>query len=273
MKKILAVTIVFISVFFVSCLDTEEKITINKDNSGMYALTIDMGGMIEQLKTIKPEEAQSLEGNNKDTVIFFKSFTDTSTILSKEEKELLEKGSMHIIAKMESNEMKMAMEVPFKNVAQLLYLKQHMFEMIDKLGADKKMFGNGQNMEEDNDMMGETMPDAGMGNGPDPGNLLHPAQEAFSFNVEKNSITNKLTNKEIFDKWVAKDSSMQMVMQMIPFMGGFKYTTTFVLPSPVKKYTGGGDSKLSDDKRTITFMNSLTGMMEKPESFEYSVEY
>jgi hypothetical protein len=276
MKKILAVTVVLISVFFVSCLDTEEKITINKDNSGMYALTIDMGGMIEQLKTIKPEEVQSLKAD-KDTIIFFKSFTDTSTILTTEEKQLLEKGSMHLVMKMESNEMKMAMEVPFKNPEQLLYLKQHMFEMIDKVGADKKMFGNGQNSDqaEDDGMADDNMPDAGMGGGggPEPGNLLHPAQEAFSFKVEKNNISNKLTNKDVFDNWVAKDSSMQMVMQMIPFMGDFNYTTTFILPSPVKKYRGGSESKLSDDKKTITFINSLSGLMEKPESFEYSVEY
>ncbi|CAN5766846.1 hypothetical protein BH10BAC2_BH10BAC2_31060 [soil metagenome] len=272
MKKILAVTVVFISVFFVSCLDTEEKITINKDNSGVYALTIDMGAMIEQLKTIKPEEAASLEGN-KDSVILFKSFTDTATVLTKEEKELLEKGSLHIVAKMESNEMKMSMKVPFKNVQQLLYLKQHMFEMVDKLKAEKKLFGNGQPEGEDDSMADENMPDAGMGGGPEPGNLLHPAQEAFSFNIEKNTISNKLTNKDVFDNWVVKDSSMQMVMQMIPFMGDFNYTTTFILPSPVKKYSGGSESKLSDDKKTITFINSLSGLMEKPESFEYSFEY
>lgn len=272
MKKKIALLIVTASVLLVSCLDTEEKITINKDNSGVYALTIDMGAMMEQLKTLKPDEAASLQGN-KDTVILFKSFTDTSATLTKEEKGLLEKGSLHIVAKMETNEMKMAMEVPFKNVQQLLYLKQHMFEMVDKLGAGKKMFGNGQTSEADDDMMGESMPDAGMGGGPDPGNLLHPAQEAFSFTVEKNVISNKLTSKEIFDSWVSKDSSMQMVMQMIPFMGDFNYTTTFILPSPVKKYTGGSESKISDDKRTITFINSLSGLMEKPESFEYGVEY
>lgn len=271
MKKTLASLFILVSLCFVSCLDTEEKITINKDSSGMYALTIDMGAMIEQLKTIKPEEAESIEAN-KDTVILFKSFTDTATTLTQEEKALLEKGSMHIVAKMQSNEMKMSMQVPFKNIQQLLYLKQHMFEMVDKLKAEKKLFGNGQEGEDDS-MANENMPDGGMGGGPDPGNLLNPAQQAFSFNVEKNTISNKLTNKEVYDNWITKDSSMQMVMQMIPFMGDFNYTTTFVLPSAVKKYSGGSESKLSDDKKTITFINSLSGLMEKPESFEYLVEY
>lgn len=268
MKKTFASLFILVSVCFISCLDTEEKITINKDSSGIYALTIDMGGMMEQLKTLKPEESESL-GGEKDTTILFKSYTDTATVLTREEKDLLEKGAMHILMKGATNEMKVVMEVPFKSVAQLLYLKQHMFELIDRLKPQENLIGENKNNDEaDISEMQESMD-----KGPDPGNLLNPAQQAFSFTVEKNTISNKLTNKELYSNWIAKDSSMQMVMQMIPFMGDFNYTTTFVLPSAVKKYSGGSETKLSDDKKTITFINSLSGLMEKPESFEYSVEY
>ncbi|HRI20563.1 MAG TPA: hypothetical protein PLA68_06395 [Panacibacter sp.] len=264
MKKLIAIIIVSLNIFLVSCLDTEEKITIKADNTGTYQLTMDMGGMMSQLKAFKPDEAETFE-QNKDTIILFKSFTDTATALSAEEKAMLEKGFMHIVMNSEKDDMSMAFEVPFKNMQQLLYLKQHMFEMISKMQPEKKLMCG-----EDN---GDNMPNALAGKTPDPGNLLNPAQQAFSFNIDKNVISNKLTDKDAIQKSLGSDSSMQMIMQMVPFMGDFNYKTTFILPSPVKHYSGGSESKLSDDKKTITFTSSLTGLMDKPESFEYSVEY
>ena len=79
----------------VSCLDTEEKIIINEDNSGLYQLNADMSSMMDQLKAFKPADAKALEGN-KDTTIRFKSYTDTLSTLTAEEKTLLE--TQHIIS-------------------------------------------------------------------------------------------------------------------------------------------------------------------------------
>lgn len=264
MNKIYLIIAATISIFFTSCFETEEKITIKSDNSGDYQLTIDLSGMISQLKALKPDEAEALN-ENKDTIILFKSFTDTAQSLTAEEKKILEKGSMHIVMNSEKDEMRMAFEAPFNNIEQLLYLKRHMFEMISKMQPEKKLMGGADD--------GDNMPNALAGKAPDPGNLLNPAQQAFSFTIDKNVISNKIIDKEVIQKSFGADSSMQMIMQMIPFMGDFNYKTTFILPSPVKTFSSGGESVLSTDKKTITFTNTLTGLMDKPESFEYSVEY
>ncbi|MEP6845503.1 MAG: hypothetical protein ABI861_05845, partial [Panacibacter sp.] len=167
-----------------------------------------------------------------------------------------------------NEEIKAEFEVPFTDMQQLLYLKQHMFEMISKLKPEQSLDGgdDGQSL----------FP--GMGNGAGApgmsgaGKLLNPAQDGFTFSIEHRVISNKINDKEGSAAAFASDS-MQMIKQMIPFIGDFNYKTTFILPSPVKKFSGGAESKLSDDKKTISFMNSLSGVLEKPESLEYSVEY
>ncbi|CAN5147430.1 hypothetical protein BH11BAC6_BH11BAC6_06340 [soil metagenome] len=268
MKKIVVSLLICVGVSLVSCIDTEEKITLHADKSGTYELSIDLSSMMEQLKAIKPDEAKAF-GQDKDTIINFSSFTDTSTTLTAEEKELLKKGSMHIVMGGEKDQMKMAFKVPFKDVQQLMYLKQHMYEMIDKLKAEKNIFGDDDAAA--NDDAADNADRGGMGK--DPGNLLNPAQQAFTFNIQNNTISNKLTDKNVVSNWLATDSSMQMIMPMLSMLGDFNYTTTFILPSPVKQYSGGSESKLSDDKKTITFINTLSGMVDKPESFEYNIEY
>src|SRR6476620_10341457 len=93
MKKLIIACFVFLGFALVSCLDTEEKITVKEDNSGTYQLTmiIDSSPMLQMALQ---QSGQSLE--KKDTVIYFKSFTDTATTLSAEEKSILENGKLHI---------------------------------------------------------------------------------------------------------------------------------------------------------------------------------
>jgi len=264
MKKILAVLIVSLNVMLVSCLDTEEKIIINQDNSGLYQLNADMSSMMDQLKAFKPNDVKALEGN-KDTTIQFKSYTDTLSTLTAEEKALLEKGSLHILINDDSGQMKMSVEVPFKDAQQLLYLKQHLTELVGKLNLEKNFTGD-----KDISQAGGGMPDNMFGSS---GSMLNPVQNAFTFSIDKNIISNTLTDSSSVKAGFEADSSMQMIKQLIPFLGDLTYKTTFVLPSPVKKYTGGGETLLSDDKKTISFTTTLTSLMEKPSELSYTVEY
>ena len=115
----------------------------------------------------------------------------------------------------------------------------------------------------------------GMGSGMDgmgAGNVMNPSQDAFTFLIDDHNISNKAKDTALLKQAFASDS-LQMIKQMIPFIGDFNYKTTFVLPAPIKKYSGGSETILSDDKKTITFVNSLSGLLEKPASMEYSVEY
>jgi len=50
------------------------------------------------------------------------------------------------------------------------------------------------------------------------------------------------------------------------------YTTTIVLPRPVKK-VDNATAKLSDDKKTVTLKFNLIEVFDHPEQFGYKIEY
>ncbi|QEC68780.1 hypothetical protein FRZ67_16245 [Panacibacter ginsenosidivorans] len=262
MKKLIIACFVFLGFALASCLDTEETITVKEDNSGTYQLTMAIGNS-PMLQGALQQSGQTLE--KKDTVIYFKGFTDTATTLSAEEKSILENGKLHLAM---NGDIKAAFELPFKNMDQLLYIKQHMFEMISKIRPQNSDDSSAASMFSGMDMMG-----GGGAQGMEgAGKLLNPTRDAFDFAISHNMISNKIKDKASLTEAFGSDS-MQMIKQMLPMIGDLNYTTTFVLPSPVKHYSGGADSKLSDDKKTITFINSLSGLLDKPESLEYTVEY
>lgn len=265
MKKILIIVTACTGISLTSCLDTEEKITLNQNKSGTYEVSIGIANS-PMLQSAMQQSGQTLE--KKDTVIYFKGFTDTATSLTPEEKSILENGKIHLAM---NEDIKMEFFLPFKDLGQLLYIKQHMFELISKIKPDKSMMGN----DGEDDSLSSIFP--GM-NGGDmdamggAGKLMNPTQDAFVFNIDKNMISNKVKDTASLKQAFASDS-MQMIKQMIPFVGDFNYKTTFVLPSPVKKYSGGSETKLSDDKKTISFINTLSGLLDDPKSLEYSLEY
>ena len=83
-----------LSILFASCFETEEKTTINTDNSGSYNITMDISGIMQQLKAFGGSaENGETALQKKDTVILFKDYTDTSTILTASEKEMLKNGA------------------------------------------------------------------------------------------------------------------------------------------------------------------------------------
>ncbi len=214
MKKILFVITACIGVSLVSCLDSEEKITLNENKSGIYEFTIGIGNS-PMLQSAMQQSGQTLE--KKDTVIYFKGFTDTATSLTPEEKSVLENGKIHLAM---NDDIKMEFSLPFKDIEQLLYIKQHMFELISKIKPDKSMMDDGDDSLNMFPGMGGGMPNMGAGK------LMNPTQDAFVFNIDKNTISNKVKDTTSLKQSFASDS-MQMIKQMIPFVGDFNYKTTF----------------------------------------------
>jgi len=172
---------------------------------------------------------------------------------------VLHDGTLHLLVNEENSQLKLAFNIPFKNIDQLAYLKQHFPEMIGKLKAADKALGGGSS------------PMGNLGNGPNPGSLLSPASSAYAFTANKNMIGNKLISKEAFETF-AQDSSMQMVKQVLPLMGDVNYKTIIVLPRPAKTFTGS-NATAATDKKTVTFTGTLSDLFEKPESFDYNIEY
>lgn len=244
-----------------SCLDTEEKIALNADNSGTYSLSIDMGKMLEMAASMGGDQSNPDKvKEKKDTTIYIKDMLDASDNLTAEEKALYKNGMINVRLDETKNEMKIMISTPFKNAADLMEIKKNFPTVMNKLKAIEKATAEEGKEGGDGD-------DMKMG-----AKSANPVGDQFTFLAGKGNISNTITDIEAFKKSVAGDSALNMMTQMTAMMGEFNYRTIIVLPKAVKKYEGPG-STISTDKKTITFFTTLTEMLEQPEKVSYKVEY
>lgn len=263
-RKILTSLFVCCSLLLTSCLEIEEKIVIKNDNSGDYTMTMDMGNLMKLAKQMGQDKEKSDKiPEKKDSTLYFKSFVDTSTALTKEEKDMLRDGSLHLKVDEEESEIKFEIHLPFKKIQDLPKLRESYMIALNKLGVMDKMKGN----KEDNENSEQEIPsDLSKG-----GSTINPAQNSYTLSAAPGKISYKLTDKKLYEEQM-NDSTMQMMKNMSSMMGDMNFKTIITLPQPVKKYKGS-ESDISADKKTITFKSSLGDFFEKPEAFEYELEY
>lgn len=254
-------------VVLTACLDTEERIEIKNDNSGLYSLEIDMSKMLLMAKQMGSENAAKLS-EQMDSTIYFKHFIDTARSLSQKEKDMLRDGWMHMKVDEQASKMNIRFNIPFKNISQLPEIRSGYMAILDKLNFSDKI--NNKNLEEGDD----EDEDGGRRQSDMAGSreLLTPgAGDAFLFSAAPGKISNSL-DPEKQNTPIMSDSTMQVMQQLSALMGDASYKTVVVLPKPAKKYTGN-KPELSADKKTITFNNHLTDLMYTPKLGEFTVEY
>jgi hypothetical protein len=252
----------FLSVAFLSsCLDTEEKIEMNADDSGNYSLKIDLGRMISMAASMGGEKADPEKvKEKKDTTVYLKDMVNKADNLTAEEKALYQNGVVHIKLDEAAGEMKIEMTTPFKRSADLMEIKKNFATVVNKLKAFEKAAGEAPKE-------GVESEDAKMES-----KSTNPVGDQFTFFAAPGVLSSTITNMDAFKEKIAADSTLTMITQMTSMMGDFNYKTIVVLPKAVKKYDGPG-TVISADKKTITFVTSLSEMMEHPEKASYKVEY
>ncbi|MGE5107295.1 MAG: hypothetical protein ACM3H8_07110 [Sphingobacteriales bacterium] len=263
MKKLLYLLTASVTLSFTSCLDSEEKIALKEDGSGTYSITMDMAKMMGMLSAFGGENKKP---EKKDTVIYFKDFTDTSTTLTADEKEILKNGKVGIHMDSDKGEMKIVMDANFKNVDQLVYLRNNFQEMIQKTHAldnlkDKKEITPGD----------EEMPSMTPKMGPPKANT-NPFKDYYEFTATANSLSYKVKDKEAALKAMETNEELQMMKKMAPMMGDMTFATTIVLPRPAIKIEGS-KAKLSNDKKTVTVASTFKEIFSNLESLAFKVEY
>ncbi|MEO5888728.1 MAG: hypothetical protein ABIQ31_00685 [Ferruginibacter sp.] len=243
-----------------SCLDTEEKIIVNADNSGTYSMTIDLGRMLKMAGSMGADTSNGRVKEKKDTTIYLKDMLDTAKNLTPAERALYKDGVVHVNLDEANSEMKIVMSAPFKNFTDLREIKNNLATVVNKLKAFEKATGEKEKPDNEND-------DMKMGT-----RSANPVGDQFTFAAVPGKISSTITDVTAFKKLVATDSTLSMMSQMTGMMGEFNYRTVIVLPKVVNKYTGPGNT-VSADKKTITFVTTLTEMLEHPEKVSYTVEY
>ncbi|GGB08859.1 hypothetical protein [Puia dinghuensis] len=253
LKIILPIALAFC---FTGCLDVDEQIDVKKDGSGQMTEDMDMSQMIDILQTYMGKDEMSKKGlQNMDTTIYLKDIVDTISSFSAEKKALLRPASVHIKLDMDGKVFKTRMVFPFTSQENLQKLYAVMSDG-SSLG-NAKLFGN---------LGGDEGGNGGNGQSPD----LSQFTNIYDFKC-KDGLMSKRVNKE---KWKALADNPQVAqMKQASQMGmDINYTTTILLPRPVKKIDNP-NAKLSDDKKAVTMKYNFSDALDHPEQFEYTIEY
>lgn len=264
MNKIKFFVAFLLALALYSCVDTEERIVINADESGSYSLTIDMGKLIELANQMMPDSTRALkQKEKKDSIIYFKSFIDTAKNLTAEEKALYRDGYLHLDVDEANNKMKIEMGCPFKNSDQLTEVKNNFLKVAKKMNLFDKTKNGG---------MGEMGDNAEADNKDFDDKSINPVSRNAVFKAAPGSISNIVNVTDEMKKNIMNDSTLAMMQQMTMMTGEMTYRTVVVLPKPARLSEGPGKT-LSADGKTVSFSFSLTDLMETPEKASYKIEY
>jgi hypothetical protein len=262
MKKLIFFLMLLVAVTFYSCVDTEEHIVINADNSGSYTLKIDMSKMMELLNQMGGASGKAADKPGlptKDTIMYFKDMQLDK--LTAEERALYKDGYLKVRADSVSNQFKIEAGCPFANINQLPEIRKNIFKISEKLGADKAMKADSNLPDEE-----------AAGADEDIAGKINPTSNDYAFTASPGKLSYKSIKPAGSAATPASDSLMQMMQQMSMLTGDMTIKTIITLPAEPKKLSNP-KAQLSADKRTITFTSTLIELMEKPGLGEYEIEY
>jgi hypothetical protein len=257
MKTLSRILLAVSTLFFVAgCFDTTEEITIEKNGSGVYQVNADFKGLFELLDAMKAFDTSANSSlqkmpSNIDTTINLRSFTDTASNLSADEKALMHNATMNMVMNEKEKVFKILMKYPYKNINDLqkiIKLCQSVNNMIGKELQVKE--APGMDMQ-----MNQGMPE-----------LNNFYDITFSRGlIEKKVNTDKLKAFQADPQYAQMEQALQMMSEAT-------VNTVIHLPRPAKK-AEGAKLKLSDDKKTVTINASLSDLFNEPGAFAYHVEY
>jgi len=243
-----------------ACLDIEEYIVINEDNSGVYTMQMDMGKVFAMASQMGAEDVSTKKVEKMDSTVYLKDQVLAANNLTAAEKELYKDASIKIKLDKANNEMKIIMSCPFKFISQLPEIKNNFYTVINKLKALDKLYGK------EGEQPGSPADEA-MGE-----KALKPGADFCKFTAEPGKIEYRIIDTAGITKIVSTDSTFMMMQQMMSLLGEMTYKTRITSTKSFKNYTGN-NAVLSADKKTIIFTNTFTDMLEHPERFAYKIEY
>lgn len=243
-----------------ACVDTEEFIVINEDNSGTYTLQMDMGKVFDMASQMGAEDVSTNKIEKMDSTMILKDQILAADNLTAAEKELYKNATIHIKLDKPNKEMKIIMRCPFSTISQLPEIKDNFFIVINKIKALDKLSGKTEEA-------ADTPADEAMGE-----KVLTPGAAYYKFMAEPGKIEYRIIDTAGIAKMLSTDSTALMMQQMMAMMGEMSYKTKITAAKGIKQYNGNNAS-LSADKKTITFSNTFTEMLEHPEKFAFKIEY
>jgi hypothetical protein len=256
--------VVLLSMFLLpSCIETGTNTVIEKDGSGMMVASVDFSSMLKMM----------LEGKDKgeqfkfDTTIYIRNHSDTSSLLTDEQKDLLRE--MFIKVNMDVGGVKqlkfmISIVTVFKSQEDLTALGELMKKKEYDIVFDKAM--------KIPMLMGkENKDESSIENG----NLFTSVfPDFFHCEYKKNSIVCTL------DTAMHRRSLQELAKGEFDINGGeteqmfasATFTNMITLPSDVKEIKGSSMKKNKADNMLVQ-TGSLLDLYKHPENYEYRIQY
>jgi hypothetical protein len=250
MKKILLSLIAGTAILLTSCLETTQEITLKDDGSGTYVNTNDMGKILTIAKNMGAGSGNKMPTNPIDTSFSFASTADSIADLSAEDRELLKKGSVHIVMNMEDEKFISVMSFPFSTLDDIQKFNHLSGKMMKETMKTK--------MPPDMNMGGQEMPE--------PSSF----DDYYTLKFSKGELKKELNKAKYAN--VDKDEFLNGMKQAASM--GIPVTSTYIidLPRPAEK-VDGKNAKLSEDKMKVTISSTMDDFFDKPESLEFKIKY
>ncbi len=234
-----------LAIILTSCQFTEE-ITIHKNGSGNYKLSVDMSAMMSTMNGIKQNDSIKKETEKIDSIFYMREIIeankDSISKLSESEKaslEAIKDLKMHIQMDEEEGKMLMDFIVDFKNIAEL--------------DAIKKKVEKAQQLQDNNGKEGESVDN-------------HEVK--YSFNKKK--FTRKVIMKELsFEEQELYDKNLT---ESKMFLSGSTYKLIYHFPRKIKK-VNFSEVQFSADRKTISIEVAMDSLTKNPQLLDFEVTF
>ena len=251
MKKLLFSLFIAGSLFLTGCLETTQEITLNEDGSGTVSNTNDMSALIGLAKQMGGTQEMEKAGTQKiDSSFSLAAGADSIPNLTPKEKEMVKKGTAHILMNLKVEKFVTNIIFPFSSVTEI--------PLYNKLSGT---------------ILSETMKSQ-MGGIPMAGGEGIPEisslDDYYTYEFSNGELKKKL-NKEKYAK-VADDEYLKAVNEAGDMGLEMKANYIINLPRPAKEAEGKG-IKLSEDKKKITISVSIDDFFEDPSLLEFKIKY
>jgi hypothetical protein len=256
-------------------MDNEEIIVINPDGGGSYSLRLDIKNFLKLYPDMSPQLPPKIVAAIKiDSTIFFDSVDlKNSVLLNENEKTMFEKGSLVMNINLQKKEGTVIIKLFYRNSTQLEFERTHILKFLER-NIEYGMYllmANKQLMPEEKLIDYKVADESVQGMENKIGiSGMNPLGKAFTFQISNTAIENKFTDSALFRKIMT--SGFLKDMKQNASLDKIFYKTTFVVPRKITKYNGNIE-EISPDKKTITFKNSLSDVVNEPKVLEYSLVF
>lgn len=253
-RLLTCVAVLVISLSAVSCADTREELTINKDGSGLLAVNTDVSKLVSLIKSFGGDSSVSMAGMDRavDTVMLLKDFMDTTTSIAAADKAVLRTGSVHVLLDARNNTGKIDVSFPYSSQSNLQQLYS---SLVNAAGSMKNITGK----------MSSGMPGGG-----NDSSSIPQLTTVYDISVKKGSYS-RTVNADRYAAF-AKMMKPEEMSQAAGMIGPMSYTLVINLPSPALQVSNS-HAVLSADKKTVTMTSDLLNVFQHPELMEIRIGY